>query len=116
MGVLGKFEHLLYAQNIISNNVFKASLNLVAKALTVKNTGVYKYMKGNLTFSNGWANILWIKTAGPSMSLYTTGRYYIPDNVAHLTILGRISDDVVRVLGPIGEFSVDKAISISQTG
>ena len=68
MGVLGKFEHLLYAQNILSNSFFKASLNLVAKAITVKNTGVYKYMKGKITFNDGWANIIWVKTSGPSMS------------------------------------------------
>lgn len=111
MGMLGKFEHLLYAQNIVSNNIFKASLNLVAKALTVKNTGVYKYMKGKLTFNKGWTNISWIKTSGPSMSLYITGRVYLPESVANLVILGRISDDVVRILGPIGEFSVSKAIS-----
>lgn len=111
MSALGKFEHLLYAQNIISNSVFKATLNVIAKAVTVKNTGVYKYMKGKVAFSNGWANINWIKTSGPSMSLYMTGRCYLPDNIANLIILGRISDDVVRVLGPIGEFSVNKAIS-----
>lgn len=111
MGMLGKLEHLLYAQNIVSNSVFKASLNLVAKALTVKNTGVYKYIEGKLTFNNGWANILWIKTSGPSMSLYITGRCYMPEQIASLTILGRLSDDVVRVLGPVGEFSVSKAIS-----
>lgn len=111
MGALGKFEHLLYAQNIISNNVFRASLNLVAKAITVKNTGVYKYMKGKIAFSRGWANISFVKTSGPSMSLYLTGRYYIPANLASLTILGRISDDVVKILGPIGEFSMDKMIS-----
>lgn len=111
MGALGKFEHLLYAQNVLSNNVLKGSLNLVAKAVTAKNTGVYRYMKGKISFSNGWANIHWVKTSGPSMSLYLTGRYYLPDNLASLTILGRISDDVVRILGPIGEFSFDKAIS-----
>lgn len=111
MGVLGKLEHLLYAQNIVSNSVFKASLNLMAKALTVKNTGSYKYMKGKLTFNNGWAKIIWIKTSGPSMSLYITGRCYLPEEIANLTILGRLSDDVVRVLGPVGEFSVSKAIS-----
>ena len=111
MGVLGKFEHLLYADNIISNNVFKASLNLVAKALTVKNTGVYKYMKGEVAFNNGWANISWVKSSGPSMSLYITGRVYLPEQYANLIILGRISDDVVKILGPIGEFSVSKAIS-----
>ena len=110
MGALGKFEHLLYAQNIISNNIFKGSLNLIANAVTVKNTGVYKYMKGKISLANGWANIDWIKTSGPSMSLYITGRYYMPDNDANLVVLGRISDDVVRILGPIGEFSVNKAI------
>lgn len=111
MGVLGKFEHLLYAQNIISNNFFKASLNLIAKAITAKNTGVYKYMKGQITFSDGWANINRVKTSGPSMSLYITGKCHMAENKASLTILGRISDDVVKVLGPIGEFSMDKVIS-----
>jgi len=111
MGVLGKFEHLLYAQNIISNNVFRGTLNVVAKALTLKDTGVYKYMKGKINISNGWANIAWIKTSGPAMSLYITGRYYLPGSTASLKILGRISDDVVRLLGPIGEFSMDKALS-----
>lgn len=111
MGVLGKLEHLLYAQNVISNNIFKTNLNLAVKALTTKNTGVYKYMKGKLNFSNGWANINWVKTSGPSMSLYMTGRYYIPENTASLIILGRIADDVVKLLGPIGEFSMDKVIT-----
>lgn len=117
MGILGKFEHLIYAQNIISNNVFKTTLNLIAKAITVKNTGVYRYMKGKLTFSNGCVNITWIKTSGPSMSLYITGRYYLQGDVVYLVMLGRISDDVVRILGPIGEFSMNKAISsIPQLG
>lgn len=111
MGMLGKFEHLIYAQNIISNNVFRASLNLIVKALTVKNTGVYKYMKGKLSFNNGWVNINQIKTSGPSMSLYITGRYYMQENLANLIMLGRISGDVVRILGPIGDFSVNKAVS-----
>lgn len=111
MGMLGKLEHLLYAQNIVSNSIFRASLNLVAKALTVKNTGSYKYMKGQLSFNNGWVNIKKIKTSGPSMSLYLTGRYYLPEDFASITMLGRLSDDVVRILGPIGEFSVSKAIA-----
>lgn len=111
MGVLGKFEHLLYAQNIVSNTVFRTTLNGIAKAITVKNTGVFKSMKGQITYSDGWVNINKVKTYGPSMSLYITGRYYLLGHTANLIILGRISDDVVRVLGPIGEFSMDKVIS-----
>lgn len=111
MGALGKFEHLLYAQNVVSNSVFRATLNGIAKAATMKNTGGFKYMKCKIKFNDGWAYISSIKTSGPLMSLYATGRYNIQYNSASLTILGRISDDVVRTLGPIGEFSMDKAVS-----
>ncbi len=117
MGLLGKFEYLLNAQNILSNSVFKATLNVIANAISAKDTGVYKYMKGKINLSNGWANIRWIKTSGPNMSLYMTGRYRMTDNIVSMTILGRISDDVVRILGPIGEFSMDKVLySIPRIG
>lgn len=111
MGKLGKLEHLLYAQNVISNNFFRASLNAVAKAATMQNTGVFKYIKGEMTFSNGWANLKYIKTSGPSMSMYIRGRFNILNNSANLIVLGRLSDDVVRILGPVGELSVDKMLS-----
>lgn len=111
MGLLGKFEYLLNAQNIISNSVFKSTLNVIANAVSAKDTGVYKYMKGKINLSGGWANIKWIKTSGPNMSLYITGRYRLTDNIASMTIMGRISDDVVKILGPIGEFSMDKVLS-----
>jgi len=111
MGTLGKLEHLLYAQNILSNNFLKTTINVVAKAVSVKNTGVFKYIKGKMTFSGGWANISSIKTSGPSMSMYITGNYNLLNNSANLIILGRLSDDVVRMLGPIGDFSMDKMLS-----
>ncbi len=111
MKTLGKLEHLLYAQNIVSNNLLKANLNLIAKAVSTKNTGVYKYMRGDVDFSNAWANISYLTTTGPSMSMYITGRYHLIDEVAGLTILGRVSDDVAQVLGPLGDISVDKIIS-----
>jgi hypothetical protein len=111
MGTLGKLEHLLYAQNILSNTFFKTTINVIAKAVSVKNTGVFRYIKGKTTFSNGWANISSVKTSGPSMSMYVSGRYNLLDNSANLIILGRLSDDVVRLLGPIGDFSVDKVLS-----
>jgi len=111
MGTLGKLEHLLYAQNIISNNFLKTTVNVIAKAISVKDTGVFKYIKGKMTFSGGWANISSIKTSGPSMSMYATGDYNLLNNSANLVILGRLSNDVVRMLGPIGDFSVDKMLS-----
>ncbi len=44
-------------------------------------------MKGKITFSNSWANIDFVKTSGPSMSLYMTGRYNLIYNTANLIIL-----------------------------
>lgn len=111
MGKLGQLEHLLYAQNVISNNFFRTSLNVIGKAITVKNTGLFKYIKGKVTFSHGWAEIGSVQTSGPSMSMYITGRYNLLNKSANLVILGRLSDDVVRVLGPIGDLSMDKVLS-----
>lgn len=111
MKTLGRLEHFLYAQNIVSNNLLKANLNLIAKVVSTKNTGVYRQMKGNVDFSGAWANISSLTTTGPSMSMYITGRYHLIDEVASLTILGRVSDDIVQVLGPLGDLSVDKIIS-----
>lgn len=111
MNKLGQLEHLLYAQNILSNNFFKATLNVIAKALTVKNTGNFRYIKGEMTFSQGWANLSYIKTSGPSMSMYITGKYNLLNNSANLIVLGRLSDEIVKVLGPLGELSMDKILS-----
>lgn len=111
MGKLGQLEHLLYAQNILSNNFFRATLNVIAKALTVKNTGSFKYIKGEMTFNQGWANLAYIKTSGPSMSMYITGRFNLLNNSANLIVLGRLSDEIVKVMGPIGELSMDKMLS-----
>src|SRR5574344_1268186 len=111
MGTLGKLEHLLYAQNLIKSNWLNASLNLFVKSFAVKNTGFYKYIKGRINFNNGFANIAVIKAAGPTMSLYITGRYNMHYNEDNLIILGRFSAIVVRVLGPFGELSVNKVLS-----
>lgn len=110
MGSLGKLENLLYAQNI-ANSILKTSLGAITKAVSIKKTGDFKYIKGKMNFANGWCNIQSIQTSGPAMSMYVNGRYNILTNHANLIILGRLSNDVVQVLGPIGEFSVNKLIS-----
>ncbi len=111
MGTLGKLENLLYAQNILANNVFKTTMGAVAGAVKVKKTGDFKYIKGQITLRNGWALLDKIQTSGPAMSMYITGKYNILTNYAQITALGRLSDEVVEVLGPIGNFSVNSLIA-----
>lgn len=111
MGTLGKLENLLYAQNILSNNILKTTLGGVAKAVSIKKTGDFKYIKGSMDFGYGWANILSIQTSGPAMSMYIKGKYNLLNNNANVIVLGRLSNDVVQILGPIGDFSVNKLLS-----
>lgn len=111
MGTLGKLENLLYAQNILGNNLLKNSLGSITKAVSIKKTGDFKYIKGKISFSGGWANINTFKTSGPAMSLYLTGSYNLLNNNIRATMLGRLSNDVVEVLGPVGEFSFNKLLS-----
>jgi len=111
MGTLGKLENLLYAQNILSNNLLKNSLGSITKVVSIKKTGEFKYLKGKMSFLGGWANINTFQTSGPAMSLYATGKYNLLNNTINASVLGRLSNDVVEVLGPIGEFSFNKLLS-----
>ncbi len=111
MGALGKLENLLYAQNILANNILKTTMSAVAGAVKVKKTGEFKYIKGSVSLSNGWATLERIQTSGPAMSMYIKGRVNILNNRADLIILGRLSNEVVSVLGPIGNFSVNSLIA-----
>lgn len=111
LGKVGTLEEFLNAQNIISNSVMRLALNTVTSTVTVKNTAIFKYIKGDMIFSKGWANISSIKTSGPTMSYYAKGRYNLLNGAANVILLGRLSSDVVIMLGPIGDLSVDKLTS-----
>lgn len=111
MGALGKLENLLYAQNILANNLLKTTMSAVVGAVKVKKTGDFKYIKGSISLANGWATLERLQTSGPAMSMYIKGRVNILNNRADLIILGRLSNEVVSVLGPIGNFSVNSLIA-----
>ena len=111
LGRVGSLESFLNAQNILANSVMRVALDTVASISTVKNTALFKYIKGDMTFNNGWANISYIKTSGPTMSYFVSGRYNLLNGTTNVVVLGRLSSDVVALLGPIGELSVDKLTS-----
>ena len=110
MGI-GRLENLVAAQNVSSNSVLKSALSALSTASTIQETNKYKYIKGNLTLSNGNANLSKILVAGPLMAYYVKGTYDILSNSANLIILGRLESKVVSCLGPLGELSADKLLS-----
>ena len=108
MGTLGKLEHLLYAQNVIADSMLRTSLNVVTKAVTLKDTGLFKYLRGDITMKNGIANIKMLQSQGPLMTLFIKGQYNPVTDYAKLVVLGRLSDEVVSGLGAFGDFSFNK--------
>lgn len=110
-GNIGRLENLLGAGNIVANNVLKTTVATLSNLNPIKDTAKYDYINGEMSFSNGWANIDYIKSAGKTLSYYVYGKLNLVNMSTNLTILGRLDSYVIKYLGPIGEFSVDKILS-----
>lgn len=108
---IGRLENLVLAQNVSSNSVLKSALSAMSTFATVQEADKFKYIKGNLTLSNGSANLSKIIVSGPLMAYHVHGTYNILPNSANLIILGRLESKVVSVLGPLGDLTAEKLLS-----
>ena len=110
-GAIGRIENFFNAANIISNGVLKTAVASISSLAGVKDTAKYEYISGNLTFKNGWAELKEIKSSGPTLAYYVTGKYNLINGTANINILGRLDSSVVALLGPLGDLSADKLLS-----
>lgn len=108
---IGRLENLVTAQNISSNSILKSAVSALSTFSTIQDSDRFKSIKGELVLDNGNANLTKILVAGPLMSYYVHGTYYILPNSANLIILGRLDTKVVSCLGPLGELSAEKLLS-----
>ncbi|MDR1168292.1 MAG: hypothetical protein LBK53_05305 [Heliobacteriaceae bacterium] len=108
---IGRLETMLGAENILGNAIMRTALSGITILPAIQNTAHFKYITGNITFSNGWADLQPVKTSGPAMAYYITGKYNLLNGSANLIILGRLSAETVALLGPVGDLSVDKLTS-----
>lgn len=116
-GEAARFERFLHAGNLLTQSLLNLNLNQTISAVTGRNTGEFKKINGKISLANGWANITSLESSGPNMSLFITGKYNILTGNSNLKILGRISSNIVSVLGPLGSFSLDKVVNkLPQTG
>lgn len=106
MGTLGKFEHYLYAQNLMSQTLMRSTVNIIAQAVAARDTGRFKYLNMHVSYSDGFANVSSLKFSGPNMSMTSTGKLNMLSGWGDFDILGRVSSEVVGVIGPFGELSL----------
>ena len=95
--------------------MLRTSLSVVTKAISLKDTGLFKYLRGDITLEGGVANINLLQTQGPLMSLFIKGKYNPINDYAQLQVLGRLSDEIISGLGAFGDFSLNK-LMIMLTG
>ena len=106
LGQLGRFEHFLYAQNLLSQKLIYASLNSAKQAISPQDTGVISYLKGKVKFSSGYAHINPVLTSGPQMSMFVKGKINLKNQYVDLKILGTISPNVSSSLGLFGSMTI----------
>ena len=110
-GNIGRLENFFGASNIVGNALLKTTVATISNLSAVKNTAKYDYIVGEMSFSNGWANIDYIKSTGQTLAYFVYGKLHLVNMSTNLTILGRLDQSVVSLLGPVGELSADKLLS-----
>jgi len=110
-GNIGRLENFFGASNIVGNALLKTTVATISNLSAVKNTAKYDYITGDMTFSNGWANLNSIKSTGQTLAYFVYGKLHLVNMSTNVTILGRLDQSVVALLGPVGELSADKLLS-----
>ena len=116
-GTIGRFEGFLGAGNITQNYFLKNTVNALSSAAGLATTAQFDKMEGKMTFSDGWANLNPVKSSGPSLCYYITGKYNIVNGTTNVNILGRLDAPMVAKLGALGTLDMsdiigDKAASV----
>lgn len=116
-GTIGRFEGFLGAGNITENYLLKNTVNALSDAAGLATTAQFNALDGSMTFNDGWANLNPVKSAGPSLCYYITGKYNLINGTTNVNILGRLDAPMVAKLGALGTLNMsgiigDKAASI----
>ena len=112
LGSLGRIETFLRADNLLSQSLVSTQIGSLISQLGPYNSGKFSYLNGDMTFGGGNANIAYIKSSGPHAALNISGTMNLVNNDAKFEILGSISPEIVSVLGPITELSVENIAAL----
>lgn len=116
-GTIGRFEGFLGAANITQNYLLKNTVNALSDAAGFATTAQFNTLEGHLSLSDGWANLDPVKSTGPSLCYYITGKYNLTNGTTNVIILGRLDAPMVAKLGALGTLNMstilgDKAANV----
>ena len=109
-GTIGRFEGFLGAANITQNYFLKNTVNALSNAAGLATAAQFNILDGSMTFSDGWANLNPIKSAGQSLCYYITGKYNILNGTTNVIILGRLDAPMVSKLGVLGNLNMSSIL------
>ncbi len=104
-GSFGKFETFLKADNIASLAFISTSVGSLINKISPHNTSEFSKLNGKVSFNNGTMNISTIKSSGKNMSLYIKGNMNLLNNNADILILGKVSNEITSLLGPLNQLN-----------
>lgn len=111
MGSLGRFETFLKADNLLSQSFVSTKIGSLVSTVAPYNTGKFAYLKGDIDLKNGVAFLAPVQMSGPHMSLLLNGNVNILSLISNIEILGSLSPEVTKSLGPVADLSVEKFAS-----
>ena len=109
-GSIGRFEGFLGASNITQNYFLKNTVNALSNAAGFATTAQFDLLDGTITFSDGWAKLNPVRSAGKSLCYYITGNFNLVNATTNVSILGRLDAPMVSKLGPLGTLNMSNII------
>lgn len=105
LGPFGKFENFLMSENIRENAFFSSAVGSIISNITTIDTSHFNQLYGQLTFSNGYVNIMPIKSQGNVMSMFIFGKAGLLDNSADIKVRGKLAGSVSDSLGVLSNIN-----------
>ena len=97
--------------NIISSKFIQSSINTIINLVLPYNSGQIALATGKLSFDNGNVKFDSIETSGKEMALKVTGFLNMLNYNGKIQIKGRLNQEMVNILGPLSDISVDKVLA-----
>ncbi len=112
MPKLGSLEYLLRASNVVKSGITGLTINSIIDVMNPIKTGHFASINGSFSLDDGVAKNIEIYSKGENLSIYVKGKYDLVNSDADMRVLGKLSNKITTLLGPIGNTSINSIFSL----